>query len=304
MRKSESIVGLGAHAACYLLESLKLPPDEEQNSGPEFTYLGVFLSGLCFKAYNYSATDLVSLCLDGFKNIYAKLHYSEAIIANGLAESAFHDYLLVMPSWPKKDAFLRSGIELCSVLTTRLKQYHGVTLSIMQQARLRALISDQFEILAIAHLEIRHAAERDSNLKHQSSIVGNRCESMETTPSTDNSSIRLMEIKKAKDKLWKQLEEGDVTESECRENLDKITQDEIALHVIAKENRSQQRRNTGTWQIVATLMIGVFLAGFFISPWLYPKIFGFRSAEECIIATKSRYTMSACYTLYPSIRSE
>ncbi|TLS19023.1 MAG: hypothetical protein FDZ72_06370 [Betaproteobacteria bacterium] len=52
----------------------------------------------------------------------------------------------------------------------------------------------------------------------------------------------------------------------------------------------------------AVVVAIAFLLGFLIGPWLYPKLFGYSSAEECVLNTKHKHAVGACYDLYPSIR--
>lgn len=42
-----------------------------------------------------------------------------------------------------------------------------------------------------------------------------------------------------------------------------------------------------------------FLVGFFISPWLYPKLFGYRYAEDCAIVAPTEMGAKACLWRYP-----
>jgi hypothetical protein len=49
-------------------------------------------------------------------------------------------------------------------------------------------------------------------------------------------------------------------------------------------------------------VLAVFLVGFFISPIVYPHIFGYASAERCALDAKNKWAVAACYRLYPSIQ--
>lgn len=52
------------------------------------------------------------------------------------------------------------------------------------------------------------------------------------------------------------------------------------------------------------LALAAFLAGFFISPHLYPSLFGYKYSEQCVVGlrTATTLTVQACLRLYPSIR--
>lgn len=55
---------------------------------------------------------------------------------------------------------------------------------------------------------------------------------------------------------------------------------------------------------LGTIAAIAFFAGFFVSPYLYPKIFGFSSAEECALGVSTRHQAQMCFSLYPSIDDE
>lgn len=56
--------------------------------------------------------------------------------------------------------------------------------------------------------------------------------------------------------------------------------------------------------MLLTVCLGAFLLGFFISPYIYPRLFGYQNAEECAIHTHTRGAYTACYRLYPSVQDK
>ncbi|WP_156952465.1 hypothetical protein [Microvirgula aerodenitrificans] len=52
-------------------------------------------------------------------------------------------------------------------------------------------------------------------------------------------------------------------------------------------------------KIYLLLAFVFFLLGFFISPILYPKIFGYSSAQECMLHVNTKFQAGACADLYP-----
>lgn len=75
----------------------------------------------------------------------------------------------------------------------------------------------------------------------------------------------------------------------------------------AERNSVKQSKKTALnflrhpWVTIAAI---AFFAGFFVSPYLYPKIFGFSSAEECALGVSTRHQAQMCFSLYPSIDDE
>ncbi|MFY9136816.1 hypothetical protein [Zwartia sp.] len=45
-----------------------------------------------------------------------------------------------------------------------------------------------------------------------------------------------------------------------------------------------------------------FFIGFFVSPYIYPKLFGYSSAEECAIHAKTKWAIGFCFDLYPEVK--
>ena len=65
------------------------------------------------------------------------------------------------------------------------------------------------------------------------------------------------------------------------------------------ETPSNQNRKVSCKLVI--FVLAAFMIGFFISPYLYGQIFGYRNAEECILAKGgSKAIFHACYELYPS----
>lgn len=55
--------------------------------------------------------------------------------------------------------------------------------------------------------------------------------------------------------------------------------------------------------VIYTLV--AFVAGLFVSPYLTSQIFGYRNAEECILAKGGSNAIAhACFELYPSVRDQ
>lgn len=56
--------------------------------------------------------------------------------------------------------------------------------------------------------------------------------------------------------------------------------------------------------ITLAVGIGALILGFFASPYLYPRIFGYKNAEECTLDAKTRWAVAVCFDLYPSIQDK
>ncbi|WP_050470676.1 hypothetical protein [Herbaspirillum chlorophenolicum] len=109
-----------------------------------------------------------------------------------------------------------------------------------------------------------------------------------------------MNIEEAKSELLASLEEGDITTSEYSQRLEKLLLQKIKLQSQEDEGViSKLKRIFSGWSIFIILL--ALLLGFFVSPWLYSKFFGYKSAEQCAISTAHKYAVAACYRLYPSI---
>lgn len=291
---TEEVVGLGALAATEMLQELALSNEDDARSGPEFTFIGVFLSGLCSASKGSSGTDVVQLCLGSLRSVHGQLGASDSALADSLAESAFREYFHALPSWPGNAGVMQAGVALCSVLAARLKTLHGVELDTMKQARLRTLIARQIEILEVAFTEMRGVnlgplPINDDKASH----------------SMQGSVPNIAALDAAKSKLLADYEDGEITGREYMDGLEGLMRQEIALRIASiqiepkLDTLYKSHRIRRIFLLVATTSA---LLGFFVSPWIYPKLFGYRNAEECAIATKSKYAIGACYDLYPSVK--
>lgn len=299
MNASEAIAGLGMSVGLNLLDTLHLDRKDDQIAGPEFTYIGLFLSGLGYKDKVDSAADLISSCLTSIEPVHSKLTGSDASIAAGLAESALRSYYTALPSWPSKEVRNHIAIGLCDLLADRLRQFANLDLSVFQKAKLRPKIAEQFEVLEIAYAEMFA-----SNLFEGHQFLNKITKEHEASSAeTPNFAARtsLAEIAKAKDKLLVDFDDGEITALEYHRGLDDLIKQEIAIHVEAAESRGQRDGRWNKRNMVFALVAGLLL-GLLIGPWLHPKIFGYSNAEECVLSTKHKYAVGACYDLYPSIR--
>jgi hypothetical protein len=68
-------------------------------------------------------------------------------------------------------------------------------------------------------------------------------------------------------------------------------------------NSSRDDRDMDNKLKTLVFVIVSFLFGFFISPTMYPKLFGYKYQEECLINLQSSNQLAAvgCLRLYPSI---
>ncbi len=57
-------------------------------------------------------------------------------------------------------------------------------------------------------------------------------------------------------------------------------------------------RNRKYW---VSLLIA-FIVGFVVSPYIYPKLFGYSSAQECAIHAKTKWAIGFCFELYPELK--
>lgn len=299
MNHSEAIAGLGINAGLHLLDFLELDKTNDQMAGSEFTYIGLFLSAFCYKEKVNSAIDLMSLCLSSIESIHSKLNCSDAAKATVLAENALHGYCCAVHSWPSKEIREQVAIALCELLADRLQQFAGVNLTIFQKAKLRPKIAEQFEVLEIAYSEMRSRKLFEGC--NPSNYATSECKTSSVTRNSEVSNLCLAEIAKAKENLLADFDDGEITGLEYHRGLDNLIRQEIILHVAAAEIRVQKSSRWNMRNIVFALGAAFFL-GFLIGPWLYPKIFGYSSAEECVLNTKHKYAVGACYDLYPSIQ--
>jgi len=118
-----------------------------------------------------------------------------------------------------------------------------------------------------------------------------------------NSSLILINIESDKKKLFSLYDDGEITGLEYAQELNKLFQYErdVYREIDRLEISSHFKHGMGK-RNVALALIAIFIVGFFISPFLYPKIFGYKSAEECLLDHTNNFGFSACYDLYPSVK--
>lgn len=98
--------------------------------------------------------------------------------------------------------------------------------------------------------------------------------------------------------LW---EMGEITATEFQEQVDDLTQQERGiclevdrLRLLAVSPQVHVAKRLPVYLILA------FLLGFIVSPALYPKLFGYKTAQECVLAHGgSGVVLKMCYDLYP-----
>ncbi len=56
-------------------------------------------------------------------------------------------------------------------------------------------------------------------------------------------------------------------------------------------------QGTRSHAVIAVLAFGI---GFVASHYLWPRLFGYATAEECAVQTTHEFAARACYGLYPS----
>lgn len=289
MNASEAIIGLGSHAAQDLLDLSGLDGNSINMVGPEFTYLGVFLSALAYKEVIDPNLDASAASLDSLKSIHAQVGKTDAALLNTVAELSIAAYGEAIPSWPMKGEPPTASITLCDLLARLLKNSAKVDLDLMQKAKLRARIKDLFESMKIAHIEMRHT-------------VATAPKAPKSGPDKTTQHSTSNETQAAKSALFEQYEDGEITFEEYHQKLNAINEKELKIQLeITRRIYAPSNQWVKRFAIVAAI---IFLAGFFSGAWLYPKIFGFNNAEECTLAAKHRYAVDACYDLYPSIQNK
>jgi hypothetical protein len=289
MDASEAILGLGSHAAQDLLKLSGL----DENSpmvGPEFTYFGVFLSALAYKEANDPSLNAGAVGLESLRSLYAQAEDSDTKMLDVVAGLSLSTYDEAVPVWPSTSERENVAITLCSLLSKLLKSSAQIELSVIQKAKLRAKVEDLFEVLEIAHREVRTANQS----------VAPALSDITIPISTKHSSSPIDEIQVAKSALFTQFDDGDITTKEYHEGLEELNQKELAIHL---KMATRIYATSNLWDKKFAVVVAIaFLLGFLIGPWLYPKLFGYSSAEECVLNTKHKHAVGACYDLYPSIR--
>ena len=121
--------------------------------------------------------------------------------------------------------------------------------------------------------------------------------------STDHNHPLLVHIAARKIDLGRQWEDGILTTEECFCALDALCVEERAVY--RQLDRAQivhERVSIQRWVMALAVTIA-FSSGFFVSPHLYSKLFGYRSAEECALDNSTRIGYAMCFELYESKRN-
>lgn len=112
----------------------------------------------------------------------------------------------------------------------------------------------------------------------------------------------LTSINVEKQRLLESFDEGDITTDEFLTGLDSLHTNEVSA-LLARERtqdllqNAPRRRQRILWASVC-----LFCAALLFSSFIYPMLFGFSNAEQCVLAKGgSREIVVACYELYPSV---
>lgn len=291
MDSYDAIVGLGSHAATDLLKLSGVEEDSSIMVGPEFTYFGVFLSALAYKKVNESSLNAGVAALNSLKSIHfqaGNLDGKKLDLIAGLSLAAYDEAVNV---WPNTGERAATAITLCDVLARLLKNSAKIELNVSQKAKLRAKVMDLFEILEIAHAEVQNSEQTDN---HKSS-------DMNFLSKPEKYVLSLIdEIERGKSALLTQFDDGDITVQEYHRGIEDLNKKELAIHLEVAKKKCADSSFSG--KKVVVVMVFILLIGFLVGAWLYPKLFGYNSAEECVLNTKHKHAVGACYDLYPSIR--
>ena len=287
MSVSEAIRGLGSHAAQDLLKLSGLEDDSPDMVGPEFTYLGIFLSALAYKNLNNPNLNVGVASLDALRPLHSKAGESDAKMLDLIAGASLLAYDEAIAKLPETSGRSAIAVTLCDVLADLLKRSSGTDLTLFQKAKLRSRIAVLIEVLETAHREM---GNRVSGTEDPSNTA--------TFMSSKNS--LLDEIQSEKLSLLTQFEDGYFTTREYHQRLEKLNRSELAIHL---ETAKKIYSTSNLWSSkFAVVVAAAFILGFFISPWLHPRLFGYSNAEECALSAKNRDAVDACYDLYPSIK--
>ncbi len=113
------------------------------------------------------------------------------------------------------------------------------------------------------------------------------------------SEAKLAVIENAKDALFEEFDDGEKTLRELIQSLEKLQREELLVRFQSKSSRLTRYSPFKT----AAILFVVFFAGFLFSQFAYPALFGFKTAEECVIrSNNSKWAAGACYDLYPSVK--
>lgn len=289
MDASQAIIGLGSHVAQDLLKLSGL----DENSpmvGPEFTYLGVFLSALAYKEVNDPSLNAAVLGLESLRSLHAQAEDSDAKMLDVVAGLSLSAYDEIVTTWPSAGERESVAITLCDLFARLLNSSAKIELTVMQKAKLRAKVEGLFEVLEMTHREMRNPNQSAAPTPSDTTI-----------PMPEKRFLSpLDEIQIAKSALLSEFDEGDITAKEYLQRLEAMNKKELAIHL---EMAKKIYATSNLWDKKFAIVVAIaFLLGFLIGPWLYPKLFGYSSAEECVLNTKHKFAVGACYDLYPSIQ--
>lgn len=288
MSASEKILGLGSHAGQELLELSGLDKASSNMIGFEFTYFGVFLSALAYKEVNDPSLNVGAASLASLKLLHSQVEKSDAKLLDLVARLSLASYDEAIKAWPRSGERTAVAFTLCDLFARLLRSSAKIDLTTLQKAKLRARVEDLFEVLEFAHREMYDAVDSVSPPSE-----------VKTNPKpTKRSSVD--EIQTAKSALFSQFDDGDITTEEYRQSLDALNRKELSIH-LDMANKIYAKSNSWDKKFAVAVLIA-FLLGFLVGPWLYPILFGYRSAEECVLNAKHKYAVGACYDLYPSIQ--
>lgn len=109
----------------------------------------------------------------------------------------------------------------------------------------------------------------------------------------------LAEIRAEKAKLIELFDEAYITTDEYQDRLEGLFQRERGIYnEIDRQVLEKYRVSRSQYvPLLACLTIGL-LVGFFASPHLYNKIFGYRNAEECALDNSTKIGMAMCFRVY------
>ena len=103
--------------------------------------------------------------------------------------------------------------------------------------------------------------------------------------------------------LW---EMGEITATEFQEQIDDLAQQERGICMEVDRRRLLAvSPQVHVSKLLPVFLILAFLLGFIVSPALFPKLFGYKTAQECVLAHgSSRVALKMCYDLYSSSERE
>jgi hypothetical protein len=109
----------------------------------------------------------------------------------------------------------------------------------------------------------------------------------------------LLKIAADRKALAEAYEEGDLTAAEFEQGLSTSFEEAraAAREIDQKELLASQRHVHPPLRL-ALYLVAAFAVGFFISPVIYPKLFGYRNVYECILHHSGKYGAAACMELY------